>query len=72
MTHISHKSNAYKLSDQVKNILQEKGLSAIFNISDYRYFKSKAKNAFNKAQAIAELFIEENINAKSDYNEYLF
>lgn len=72
MTHIHSKSKAYKLSDQVKNILQEKGLSAVFNYNDYLYFKKQVKNAFNKAQAIAELFIEENINAKSDYNEYTF
>lgn len=72
MTSYSHKSNAFKLSDQVKNILQERGLSAIFNINDYLYFKKKAKTAFNKAQAIAELFIEENVNTKSDFNEYIF
>ena len=72
MTHISHKNNAYKLSDQVKNILQEKGLSAVFNYNDYLYFKKQVKNAFNKAQAIAELFIEENINQNSDFNEYTF
>jgi hypothetical protein len=72
MTHISHKNNAYKLSDQVKNILHEKGLSAVFNYNDYLYFKKQVKNAFNKAQAIAELFIEENINQNSDFNEYTF
>ena len=72
MTPIKNKSNAYKLSYQVKNILQEKGLSCIFNDNDYLYFKKKVKNAFNKAQAIAELFIEENLNTKSDFNEYTF
>lgn len=72
MTHTSHKNNAYKLSDQVKNILHEKGLSAVFNYNDYLYFKKQVKNAFNKAQAIAELFIEENINQNSDFNEYTF
>jgi hypothetical protein len=72
MTHISHKNNVYKLSDQVKNILHEKGLSAVFNYNDYLYFKKQVKNAFNKAQAIAELFIQENINQNSDFNEYTF
>ena len=72
MTLITHKSNAIKLSEQVKNLLHEKGLSAVFNMNDYLYFKRKAKNAFNKAQAITELFIEENINTKSDFNEYIF
>jgi hypothetical protein len=72
MTHTSHKNNAYKLSDQVKNILHEKGLSAVFNYNDYLYFKKQVKNTFNKAQAIAELFIEENINQNSDFNEYTF
>ena len=56
---ISHKNNANLLSDQVKSILQERGLSAVFNYTDYKYFKQKVKNAFNRAQAIAELFIED-------------
>ena len=72
MEHIHSKSNAYKLSEQVKNLLQEKGLSAIFNFEDYKYFKRKVKTAFNKAQAIAELFIEENTNVNSDFDEYVF
>lgn len=72
MTSIKHKSNANKLSEQVKTILHEKGLSCIFNYSDYLHFKRQVKNAFNKAQAIAELFIEENLNTKSDFNEYIF
>lgn len=72
MTHISHKNNAYKLSDQVKNILQEKGFSAVFNYNDFLYFKKQVKDAFNKAQAIAELFIEENINVNSDFNDYIY
>ena len=72
MTLIKDKSNAINLSEQVKNILHEKGLSAVFNMNDYLYFKKKVKNAFNKAQAIAELFIEENLNTKSDFNEYIF
>lgn len=48
MTHISHKNNAYKLSEQVKNILQEKGFSAVFNYNDFLHFKKQVKNAFNQ------------------------
>lgn len=72
MTHISHKNNANKLSEQVKNILQEKGFSAVFNYNDFLHFKKQVKNAFNKANAIAELFIEENININSDFNDYIY
>lgn len=68
----SHKSTSFKLSEQVKDLLHEKGYSFLFNYSDYKYFKSQVKKAFNKAQAIAELFIQENSNQKSDYNGYIF
>lgn len=68
----SRKSTAFKLSDQVKAILQDKGLSKIFNYSDYEYFKRQIKSAFNKAQAIAELFIQENNETPSDYNDYVY
>lgn len=69
---ISHKNTSFKLSDQVKETLHKKGYSSIFNYSDYFLFKSQAKNAFNKVQAIAELFIQDNTNSKSDYNGYIF
>ena len=76
MTHIlsnSHKNTSFKLSEQVKAKLMELGYSSIFNYQDYKYYKSQIKNAFNKAQAIAELFIQDNFNTNSsDYNEYLF
>lgn len=68
----SHKNTSFKLSSQVKETLQAKGYSAVFNYQDYKYFKSQVTKAFNKAQAIAELFIQENTNQKSDYNEYIF
>lgn len=69
----SHKNTSFKLSDQVKETLQAKGYSAIFNYQDYKYYKSQVKKAFNKAQAIAELFIQDNFsNNKSDFNEYIF
>jgi len=66
------KNNAFKLSTQVKNILHEKGLSKVFNYTDYEYFKMQCTNAWNKAQAIAELFIQDNQNTNSDFNDYVF
>lgn len=75
MTHAqsnSSKSTAFKLSEQVKAILHEKGYSFLFDYTDYKYYKAKAKQAFNKAQAIAELFIQDNQPQKSDYHGYIF
>jgi hypothetical protein len=69
---ISRKNTSIKLSDQVKNYLSEKGYSALFNYSDYQYYKQQVKEAFNKAYTIAELFISENNQNESDFNEYLF
>lgn len=74
MTHsISNinKTTSFKLSDKVFSLLHSKGYSSIFNYTDFEYFKRKAKNAFNKTQAIAEMFIEEN-TTQSDFKEYLF
>lgn len=74
MTHTTFKAKntSKNLSQQVNEILTEKGLSFLFNYNDYTFFKSQCKNAFNKAQAIAEKFIEENQHAKSDFNQYVF
>lgn len=69
---IKAKNTSIKLSEQVKNHLSEKGYSALFNYSDYQYYKAQAKKAFNKAHAIAELFISENNQNESDYNGYIF
>jgi hypothetical protein len=66
------KDNCFKLSDQVKATLHQKGYSFLFNYEDFKIYKKKAKNAFNKAYTIAELFIKENQPQKSDYSEYLF
>lgn len=66
------KNTANKLSQQVNEILTSKGLSKIFNDRDFDYFKSQIKSAFNRAQAIAEKFIEYHEGTKSDFNEYLF
>lgn len=68
----SHKNTAFKLSEQVKATLHEKGFSFLFNYDDYKYYKAQAKKAFNKAQAIAELFIQDNNTNESDFSEYVF
>jgi len=69
---IESKANAFKLSTQVKSILHEKGFSKVFNYADYKYFKAQCNNAFHKAQAIAEKFIEDNNQLNSDFDEYVF
>lgn len=69
---LNAKNNAFNLSTQVKTKLHEKGFSFLFNFEDYNYYKAKTKNSFNKAVAIAELFIQENVQSKSDFNEYIF
>ena len=71
-TTFNAKNTPLNLSEQVKEILNSKGLSKIFNYSDYQFFKSRVKHAFNKAQAIADLFQQENQDQKSDYSEYIF
>lgn len=68
----SHKSSSFKLSTQVKNELQKKGFSSLFNYQDFAYYKAQAKRAFNKAHTISELFIQDNQPTKSDYNGYIF
>lgn len=67
----SRKSNTNFLSHQVRQELMARGYSFLFNWSDYAYYRSQAKNAFNKAVTIADLFIQDS-NAESDYNEYIF
>lgn len=72
MQRIHAKNTTFKLSDQVKKILHEKGLSFLFNWNDYNYFKNQAQTAWNKSQAIAEMFLQENNNEQSDYSQYIF
>lgn len=67
----SRKSNTNLLSYQVRQELMARGYSFLFNWDDYAHFRSQAKDAFNKAVAIAELFIQDT-NADSDFNEYIF
>lgn len=66
-----NKNTSLNLSSQVRRILADCGLSKVFNYNDYKHFKVKASKSFNKAQAIADFFIEENQN-NSDLNEYIF
>lgn len=70
-TQRTRKTNPFLISEQVKRILHSRGLSKVFNYSDYTYFKGKVKKSFNSAQAIAEMFIEE-YKQESDYTEYQF
>ncbi len=66
------KSNPFILSEQVKTILKEQGFTSLFNYSDFDYFKRKCKRAFNKAQAIARLFLAEAQPEQNDFNNYIF
>lgn len=66
------KFNPFLLSEQVKNILKSKGFTTLFNYSDYEFFKEQCKEAFNKALAIAEMFIADAEPQQNDLNDYLF
>ena len=68
----SHKHTSKNLSEQVKEILQEKGLSKVFTYTDFFYFKKNVSDRFRTAQAIAEKFIEFNSEIDSDFSEYVF
>jgi hypothetical protein len=68
----SHKNTSFKLSEQVKETLHAKGYSSLFNFQDYKYYKAQVKKAFNKAQAITDLFIQDNNTTESDYHGYIF
>jgi hypothetical protein len=70
-TNLRAKNTSNFLSQQVKQILNSKGYSFLFNWNDYTFFKNQAKNAFNKAHVIADLFISES-ETNSDFNEYIF
>ena len=67
------KNKRFLLSEQVKEILLKKGYLKIFNYSDYNHFKQVAKDSFNKAFFIAELFISDyQTTNNSDLNDYIF
>lgn len=69
-TNNKDKNNAFKLSEQVKLILHEKGYSFLFNYNDYKLFKAQVKNAFNIALAIAEKFIAYHEPQENDFSIY--
>ena len=71
-TYLNDKNSALKLSDQVKNKLHEKGFSFLFNYNDYKYFKTQVNNAFDKVNAIVNLFIEYHGENNNDFNDYVF
>lgn len=67
------KFKLYLLSEQVKSILYRKGLESIFNYTDYQDFKKRVSfQTPDRAERIANLFIEYNNCALSDYAEYIF
>lgn len=66
------KSTPFKTSEQVKAILHEKGFSKLFNYADYKYFKEQCRCAFNKAVAIADLFIQDTNENGSDFHDYIY
>lgn len=72
ITSNTDKSNYFSLSHQVETILHKKGFSKLFNYTDYQFYKKQVKHNFNKAEAIAELFILDNESEISDFEEYIF
>lgn len=70
LTTLHAKNTSNSLSYQVRQILNQKGYSFLWNWDDYGYYRSQAKNEFNKAVAIADLFIS-NSDTQSDYDEYI-
>ena len=71
-SYINDENTVNNLSQQVKEILSKKGFSKIYNDTDLQYFASQAKGAFNKADAIAQKFLEYFEDTQSDFNEYIF
>lgn len=63
-----------RVEEQVKFILHKHGYSHIFNWTDFIHFREYVKDAYNQAQEIANLFIEEaqQYNIESDYSQYIF
>jgi len=57
---------------EVKETLNAKGYLSLFNFQDYKYYKTQVKKAFNKAQAITDLFIQDNNTNESDFSQYVF
>ncbi|MCX8533112.1 hypothetical protein [Chryseobacterium luquanense] len=69
MTIIDHKNT--NLSSKVQETLFVKGYSQIFNWVDYFSYKNQTADKIFRAEAIAELFIQ-NTSEISDYADYEF
>lgn len=68
-----NKNKRFLLSEQVKELLLQKGFLKVFNYQDYNYYKEQLKDSFNKAIDIAERFISDNDTTNtSDFNDYIF
>lgn len=67
----SYKNKSNILIQQVIKLLHSKGLSKVYNNTDFEYFKRLCKNSFNKAQSISEMFVKE-YQHESDFNQYIF
>lgn len=70
LTTFHAKNTSNSISYQVRQILNQKGFSFLWNWDDFAHYRSQVKNEFNKAVAIAELFIS-NSDTQSDYDEYI-
>lgn len=61
-----------KLSDKVYQILKDHGFTKLFNWNDYEFFKKESETQPNRAQWIAEQFINWNSHELSDFADYTF
>lgn len=57
------------LSQEVKNFLIAKGFHFLYNENDFKFFRSRTKNAINQAFEIAEMFISDSVQ-QSDFADY--
>lgn len=60
------------LSDLVYKILNDQGLSKLFNWEDYHFFKKQSEGKKDRALYIAEQFIFWNMHEQSDFADYDF
>ena len=60
------------LENEVQDILKNKGFSAVFYVAAFNEFKRKTRKEFNQALAIADLFINQEDPAQSDFSQYIF
>lgn len=66
------KTTTLNLKEKVLKILKNKGYSHLYNEFDFNYYKKRTSKEFSQAFAIANLFIKDNSDQVSDFNEYLF